>query len=218
MSVLAYQFVAGLRTELQSKVAGTDGDFDALVVKARFEEAKAREIPRTQPVTRKQASPTPTTKVPSKPTDAANPGEEASTERARSSAFRFRGKCFNCGEIGLTAKFCKQKKRSGQEAVGQQVATVTASASAVETPHRQAAEERVANLRRELREAELHQALEEVAEVLHGIQTRGVETNTQLGARPEVQVKFAGCPVRALVDTGSPVTIVSLRFAIEALG
>ena len=43
-SVLAYQFVAGLLPELKAKVAGTDGDFEHQLTKARFEEAKAREL------------------------------------------------------------------------------------------------------------------------------------------------------------------------------
>ena len=43
-SVLAYQFVSGLLPELKSKVAGTDGDFEHQLAKARFEEAKTREL------------------------------------------------------------------------------------------------------------------------------------------------------------------------------
>ena len=42
--VLANQFISGLRPELQAKVVGMDGSLDALVLKARFEEAKAKEL------------------------------------------------------------------------------------------------------------------------------------------------------------------------------
>ena len=42
--VLAYQFVSGLLPELKAKVAGTEGTFDQLWIKARFEEAKLKEL------------------------------------------------------------------------------------------------------------------------------------------------------------------------------
>ena len=42
--VLANQFISGLRPELQAKVVGMEGSMDALVLKARFEEAKAKEL------------------------------------------------------------------------------------------------------------------------------------------------------------------------------
>ena len=38
-SVLAHQFVAGLAPTLRSKVAGSEGNFEQLLIKARFEEA-----------------------------------------------------------------------------------------------------------------------------------------------------------------------------------
>ena len=43
-SVLASQFVAGLRHEIKIKLAGTDGTIDQLLTKARFEEAKIKEL------------------------------------------------------------------------------------------------------------------------------------------------------------------------------
>ena len=43
-SVLAYQFVAGLESSLKSRLAGVKGTFDQLLVKTRFEEAKACDL------------------------------------------------------------------------------------------------------------------------------------------------------------------------------
>ena len=43
-SILASQFIAGLTPALKSKVAGIDGGFDEALVKARFEEAKLRDL------------------------------------------------------------------------------------------------------------------------------------------------------------------------------
>ena len=39
-SVLWYQFIAGHRAELKVKVVGCTGDFDELLSKSRFEEAR----------------------------------------------------------------------------------------------------------------------------------------------------------------------------------
>ena len=49
-SILAYQFVSGLRSKIKAKVAGCDGDFEQLLVKARFEEAKLCDL--EEPVSR----------------------------------------------------------------------------------------------------------------------------------------------------------------------
>ena len=43
-AVLSSQFVAGLRADINAKVAGVDGDFDELLTKARFEEARFRDF------------------------------------------------------------------------------------------------------------------------------------------------------------------------------
>ena len=42
--VLAYQFVSGLLPELKVKVAGSEGTFEQLWIKAQFEEAKLKEL------------------------------------------------------------------------------------------------------------------------------------------------------------------------------
>ena len=41
---LAYQFASGMNAALRSKVAGVEGTFDELLVKARFEEAKFQDL------------------------------------------------------------------------------------------------------------------------------------------------------------------------------
>jgi len=43
-TVLANQFIIGLRPELKSKVVGTEGNLDQLLAKAKFEEAKRRDL------------------------------------------------------------------------------------------------------------------------------------------------------------------------------
>ena len=43
-AVLAYQFVVGLTPVLRTKVAGVEGSLEHLLVKARFKEAKIRDL------------------------------------------------------------------------------------------------------------------------------------------------------------------------------
>ena len=43
-TVLAYQFAAGLKPEIRLKVAGTEGSFEQLLMRACFEEAKLRDL------------------------------------------------------------------------------------------------------------------------------------------------------------------------------
>ena len=68
-SVLAYYFVAGLTPALRIKVAGVKGNFSQLLVKARFEEAKIKDLsPRAD--LRNQRTPTPRQPEPTSRTEA----------------------------------------------------------------------------------------------------------------------------------------------------
>ena len=49
-TVLAYQFVAGLLPKIRAKVAGTEGTFEQLWVKARYKKAKSRDLEPTSTV------------------------------------------------------------------------------------------------------------------------------------------------------------------------
>ena len=42
--MLTYQFVASLKPEIRLKVAGNEGNFEQLLMKARLEEAKLRDL------------------------------------------------------------------------------------------------------------------------------------------------------------------------------
>ena len=109
-TLLANQFVAGLRQELKQKLISVDGTLEELILKARFEEAKGREfagsrerahklkepvvkpkfVPRRLPVTEAvQPDPTPN---PTAATQQSTPRPEGG--RA------FKGRCFNCGLEG----------------------------------------------------------------------------------------------------------------------
>lgn len=78
-------------------------------------------------------------------------------------------------------------------------------------------QETVAELRRNLREAEVEEALTKVVATLHGVSPKEVDHIVCLGPTITTLVTLEGTPVRALLDTGTPVTIVSLGFALGAM-
>ena len=78
----------------------------------------------------------------------------------------------------------------------------------------------VAELRHALQEAELEEALEEMSATLRIVKTtpdHEKEKKRLLGPTLSAVVKFEGTEVQALLDTGSPVTIVSLGFLLKVL-
>ena len=122
-TVLANQFISGLRADLKSKVVGTDGNLEQLLVKARFEEAKKRElnVVRTQtqgqlparkpPVVSSQnQGPFVQKSYPKNPAPSHNAGLSDRGSRA----------CFNCGMSGHLSRTCPYPRQSkgNQEANG----------------------------------------------------------------------------------------------------
>ena len=94
-TVLAYQFAAGLKPEIRVKVAGHEGSFEQLLMKARLEEAKLRDL---------------------------QPGPEnvrRITERAPQGRPQLQGstvdnrdrRCFVCGQGGHLKRQCPQLRR-----------------------------------------------------------------------------------------------------------
>ena len=143
-SVLAYQFVAGLLPDLKVKLTGVEGGFEQLLVKARFEEAKARDLCASSAAKAHTKKP------------AVDPLQQSATvrpeSRSRVTQPNVRGKCFNCGKPGHIARHCQERRRGGEEASGKhKVAVIDATGNS--------GQERVASLRKQLREAELKQAV-----------------------------------------------------------
>ena len=76
---------------------------------------------------------------------------------------------------------------------------------------------RVVDLHRALQEAEVDESLSEVVATMRVLKSANGDEGNSLGSTPSVCVEFEGIPVEALLDTGSPVTIVSMRFLLKAL-
>ena len=130
-SVLANQFVAGLKPELKAKVVGSEGSMEQLLMKARFEEAKWKELARVTPNNSQ--------KRPGGQREAATPQPQsagASTTSSENLSKKFgrsvtvKKSCFNCGLTTHLVKDCPYPKQSGRDKEARRVD----SAVAVVTP------------------------------------------------------------------------------------
>lgn len=111
--VLAYQFVAGLHSDLKMKVAGTEGSFDELLAKAQLHEAQLRDLAgETQKAIQK------------KPYESGNVHTRQPRGNEIPDGDRSKGKqsgsiwCFSCGSTGHIAQQCRwHGSRSSEEGV-----------------------------------------------------------------------------------------------------
>ena len=223
-TLLANQFVTGLRPELKRKLIGTEGSLDELVLKARFEEAKAKEFlgdkSRTATMSRDQRH-VPTTLTPR----AAASGTLPSTTAASNSlgGARTRLKCYNCGLDGHMARSCPypRKNRRDDEARGplrvpgqamreQSQKTVSALAGEEEKMESPADQ-----LSKRLQELEEKLTREDQMKVLNSVAVEPGEKDSHLGPSVMAKVCVNGVPTSALIDTGSPASVVSLEFVLD---
>ena len=201
---------------------------DALVLKARFEEAKAKELggvkttgpfPKktsgtggvvTSPVKMQTGAPTSAT---TNPTAATSQKEDSNRSGKLGSK-----KCYNCGLEGHMARACPYPKSTReQEAHGKRrMGNVT-----LEDPREESVtvsrKEKITELRKELQKAELAAAIEEASGVLSVVEPMTTKPKTKLGPTLFASVTVNGVPTEALVDTGSPATIISLEFVLKVL-
>ncbi len=225
-SVLSSQFVAGVRSSIKTKLAGSEGSLEQLLVRARFEEAKFRDLGERTARSAHKALPVQPTGTPNvhktgafTPKDSELRGQTDGRSKPTGG-----GRCFHCGVTGHYARQCPQRGRTrpgetlgrGQShSRGSMVAQVGSHEDGQASP--QSATERVSDLQQRLRQAELDEALTRVTATMHGIVPDGAAGHVELGPIPTSMVTLQGKETEALLDTGSPVTIVSLDFLLEAL-
>ena len=168
--VLVNQFVSGLRSELQAKAVGVEGSMDELVAKARFEEAKSKELsgrsPGLQP---KKTYPSKGqsgghTNRPSLTTPAATSSTQPTSVDQGEMTKERRGKkpvtCFQCGIEGHIRSSCPypRPQKEGAESRGRpQIKNMTSRESPGSPMTGQQKE--IQELRGRLRQAELAEAI-----------------------------------------------------------
>ena len=219
-SVLRYQFIAGLRTELKAKVVGCSGDFNELLSKARFDEIRLREVrpERNQEKENEHSS-----------GGRQEPPPAQSTPRNRPSG-KGDDTCFFCRGLGHYARECPQKRRglpvestgkpgkmrsSGQgKHTFKTVSTVISDRgedteqSSVKHPNEPPSP--MPNL------SIVEEAIQQFEATMHGIEPQDAPNNALLGPTPTSDVLLDLLPVQALLDTGSPITVVSLKCFLRA--
>ena len=211
-TVLASQFISGLHPRIKAKVAGVEGGFEELLVKARFEEARARDF---------GPSLNPPNMIPSR-NEPARRGEQEfrkSYERQQGPMANDRPACFSCGS---TRHFIRNFPRRGRgaptESRGKMPSREPFGGVASVLPKKMSPEEKEQPpLLSDDDQSVIDDALSHVIATLHGVNTDGEIGEIQLGPTPTAEVLLEGTPIRVVLDTGSPVTIVSLQFLLQVL-
>ena len=214
-SVLANQFVAGLRAQLKAKVVGSEGNLDQLLMKARFEEAKQKELAMVMPNNagsnnqRRSAGRTDIPNTQSRSTS--SPQENVGRKSGRLA--NAKKSCFNCGLATHFVKDCPYPKQTGRDSEVRKADSAVAAVTPEE--ENRAIMDKISALQKKLREKQVAESMKEA--MVNGVAFSDETTPKGLGPAVYSEVTVNGVKVTALVDTGSPVTIMSLKKAVQIL-
>jgi len=206
-------------------VAEIEGNFDQLLVKARFEEAKIRDLTLWTNSSRNLQNPPPClTGTPGRTEP--NPQAPARNTTGSKQDRKQAGKhCYSCNGTGHFQKNCPSKECSepvedsgtGQTSKKDQM-TANLQGDAI-----QQAQDKVVQLRDDLMAAEREESIAKVAVTTHvllgDLGTKDIDDNRgpTLGPTLKVKASIEVCPTEALIDIGSPVSLVSIDFLLRAL-
>ena len=222
-TLLANQFVTGLRSELKRKLIGVEGGLDELILKARFEEAKTQELTQEQ---LKAAMPTLQKGLATGTTLGSSPRNITAPVRTMGNTLGQRGtrfRCYNCGLEGHVAKLCPYPWRARREDEArippprrEDTASRDAQPRSMSTLlERNEEEEEILQLQKRLKEAQMRASAKGRAQRMSTVSSRG--ESRRLGPVVYAEVRINGVPTKTLIDTGSPATIVSLDYVLDLL-
>ena len=229
--VLANQFVAGLLPELKTKVAGSEGKLEQLLTKARFEEAKLCEltvgrmdVPSTS---HPKGAAWQRSHGPPPPKDNHHPNRSNLRGPPVSNPPRSYGespRCFNCNAIGHISRNCPRQRRQ-EEARGRNLqpypprseARMAAVVPGTQASTLEVPQTTVSQHSDTQENSALDSALNTITATMHGLTSANQKPGLKLGPTLTTEVEIEGVPVQALLDTGSPATIVSLNLILEVL-
>ena len=146
----------------------------------------------------------------------------SSEERSRDKAGI---RCYHCHGTAHFQKNCPMRDRAAPEesrgrnsgAAPKRVAALVVTDELDIDHDRKQKQQRVVDLRRALQEVEVDESLSEVVATMRVLKSANGDEGNSLGPTLSACMEFEGIPVEALLDTGSPVTIVSMQFLLEAL-
>ena len=226
-TVLVNQFVAGLLPAIKSKLVGIEGDFSYLLTKARFEEAKLQHLDLVQPTIPVSAN-----KVLSNSRSSVN-NEHESPFRSQRSSVRFRTgpRCYNCGSSSHLLKQCpySTKQRFSEATVhgspevnstnsakgSRPVSNVVSNVTPIDDDTN--ISKLTVNPHLNSNNIEVNNAPDSVIVQMHGITSGSSTENVQLDPVLTAEIAVEGEINEALLDTGSPVTIIQLEALLEIL-
>ena len=231
--VLANQFVAGLLPELKTKVAGSEGKLEQLLTKARFEEAKLRELTVGRMDVPSTSHPKGAREAwqrshgPPPPKDNHHPNRSSFRGPPVSNPPRSYGespRCFNCNAIGHISRNCPRQRRQ-EEARGRNLqpypprseARMAAVVPGTQASTMEIPQTTVSQCSDTQENSVLDSALNTIIATMHGLTSANQKPGLKLGPTLTTEVEIEGVPVQALLDTGSPATIVSLNLLLEVL-
>ena len=209
-SVLASQFIAGLKSNIKAKVAGVEGDFEELLAKARFEEARLRDFQPNRP-----SSSNITPRGP-KDHQGIRKDQPISTPKPGGGSTQKKRICYGCGSKSHLLPDCPQRRRGAPtESPGKKVTWGPAKTVVLPSPSEELPEKFPPEVQDE-RETVINRALNK-AMPTYGVNAIGDEGETETGPILTTKVCLEGATAEAILDTGSPVTIVSLEFLLQVL-
>jgi len=177
------------------------------MVKAHFEEAKLRDLSSRDGTGRFRSKPTKFRPENSHYSQSSNHGT-------------LNHKYYVCAKVGHLAKNCPQQGRGRPaKSRGQQQHSGTTSGRGANhvTGELGKTQGKVVSFCKELQAAEVEEAMTGKTTTMHILEPDGSADGLVLGPTLFVEVLLEGQPVKALVDTGSPVTIVSIKCLLVTL-